>query len=213
MKGFLLSILIVFACSVYTQAQEVKISSVPYTMHFENKAQDYKILSGNSIQIAAPAYTDLFISPDGGFKTNRSPRLVFTPDSGFTLSAKIKPAFKSKWDAGVLMIFNDSTHFAKLCFEYDIKGQPRVVSVVCNEVADDCNSMAVNNNEVYFRITGSTKDNTFTLSYLEEGKGWLPIRSFRLNKTESLQIGLCAQSPTGKGCKVDFTDINYLPFQ
>lgn len=193
-------------CAVYLQAQEVKIASIPYTMHFENQVQDYQVLGNNHIRIVAPANTDLFVMPQ--FSTNKSPRLVFRPDSDFILTAKITPEFKSKWDAGVLMIYNDSTHFAKFCFEADFKGQPRVVSVVCNDISDDCNSMAINNKDVYYRITGSTKGNTFVIYYSEDGKSWFPIRGFKLDKTDNLRIGFSAQSPAGKECSVDFEEIS-----
>jgi regulation of enolase protein 1 (concanavalin A-like superfamily) len=208
-KKYLLLALISILCKFTTQAQNVKISSIPYPMHFENKALDYKVINENSLKIIAPANTDLFISPDGGYTTDKSPRLIFRPDSDFILTARITPDFQSKWDAGVLLIFNDSKHFAKFCFESDFKGQPRVVSVVCNEVADDCNSMVINSKYVYYRIIGSVKGNTFGLYYSENGKTWFPIRGFKLTKTDNLQIGFSAQSPAGKGCSVDFTDINF----
>ncbi|WP_293054069.1 DUF1349 domain-containing protein [Paludibacter sp.] len=209
MKRILLIHLIAVFYILQIQAQNVKISTIPYAMHFENKALDYKILSENHIRIVAPANTDLFISPDGGYAIDKSPRLIFKPDSDFILTANITPDFKSKWDAGVLLIYNDSKHFAKFCFESDFKGQPRVVSVVCNDVADDCNSMAINNSQVYYRIIGSAKRNTFGLYYSENGKTWFPIRSFKLNKTDNLQIGFSAQSPTGEKCSVDFSDISF----
>jgi uncharacterized protein len=209
MKRILLVHFIAVFCAFHIHAQEVKISSVPYPMHFENKALDYKIISENHIKIVAPANTDLFISPDGGYAIDKSPRLIFKPDSDFILTAKITPDFKSKWDAGVLLIYNDSKHFAKFCFESDFKGQPRVVSVVCNDVADDCNSMAINNKAVYYRIIGSTKGNTFGLYYSENGKTWFPIRGFKLDKTNNLRIGFSAQSPTGKECSVDFENISF----
>ncbi|HJV77709.1 MAG TPA: DUF1349 domain-containing protein [Paludibacter sp.] len=155
--------------------------------------------------MVAPANTDLFVMP--GFSINKSPRLVFKPDSDFILTAKITPDFKSKWDAGVLMLYNDSTHFAKFCFEEDFKGQPRVVSVVCNDISDDCNSMAITAKWIYYRITGSTKSNTFCIYYSENGKSWFPIRGFKLDKTDNLRIGFSAQSPSGKGCSVDFEEI------
>jgi len=189
-------------------AQEVTMKAIPYLLHFENAPLNYLVTGDNGLKISAPANTDLFISPDGLYEINKSPRLVFKPDSDFILTAGIKPDFKSKWDAGVLLIYNDSKHFAKFCFESDFKGQPRVVSVVCNEVADDCNSMAVDKNEVYYRIIGSTKANTFNFYYSADGKSWFPIRSFRLDKTNNLFIGFGAQSPTGKGCEVNFSDID-----
>ncbi|OIR01144.1 hypothetical protein GALL_167770 [mine drainage metagenome] len=206
MKKILLIFLIRSSFSLH--AQEINISSIPYPMHFENTAKEFKVLGENKIEIVAPAYTDLFIVQDGSYKTNKSPRLLFKPKADFILTAKIKPGFKSKWDAGVLMIFNDSTHFVKFCFENDFKMQPRVVSVVCNEVADDCNSMPINSKEIYFRIAGSVNENTFALYYSETGKDWFPIRGFRLNKTDNLQIGFSAQSPAGNGCAVEFSEIN-----
>ena len=192
--------------SIY--AQEVTMKAIPYKLHFDNTPLSYQVTGNNDLRISAPANTDLFISPDGFYEINKSPRLVFKPDSDFILSARIKLDFKSKWDAGVLLIYNDSKHFAKFCFESDFTGQPRVVSVVCNEVADDCNSMAIDKNEVYYRIIGSTKANTFTFYYSADGKKWFPIRSFKLDKTDHLSIGFGAQSPTGKECEVYFSDID-----
>lgn len=210
MKKLSLLILLTLLLSwSYLSAQEVRISAILYPMHFENKALDYKVISDNHLKIVAPANTDLFISPDGGYAIDKSPRLIFRPDSDFILTARITPDFQSKWDAGVLIIFNDSKHFAKFCFESDFTGQPRVVSVVCNEVADDCNSMAISTKDVYYRIIGSAKGNTFGLYYSENGKTWFPIRGFKLDKTDNLQIGFSAQSPTGKSCSVDFSEINF----
>jgi hypothetical protein len=189
-------------------AQEVKMKSIPYLMHFENTPLDYKVFSDDHLQITAPAKTDLFISPDGGYKINKSPRLLFKPDSDFILTAKIELRFKTKWDAGDLLVYNDSTHYAKFCFEKDFRGQPRVVSVVCNETADDCNSMAVDKDEVYYRIIGSTKKNTFEFYYSADGKSWFIVRTFKLDRTDHLSIGFSAQSPEGKGCSVDFTNMD-----
>jgi regulation of enolase protein 1 (concanavalin A-like superfamily) len=193
---------------LHTQAQEASIKAIPYAMHFENTALDYKMISDNHIRFSSPANSDLFIAPDGLFEINKSPRLIFKPDSDFILTAKIQLEFKSKWDAGVLLVYNDAKHFAKFCFESDFKGQPRVVSVVCNLVADDCNSMAIDKNEVFYRITGSSKGNTFGFYYSTDGKSWFPVRTFKLDKTDNLHIGFSAQSPVGKSCLVDFSNID-----
>src|SRR6266540_3227288 len=80
-------------------AQDVKLKAIPYVMYFENVPLDYKTKGDNQIWFSAPPNTDLFIAPDGGFETNKSPRLIFKPDSDFIFTAKIKPDFKSKWDA------------------------------------------------------------------------------------------------------------------
>lgn len=190
------------------KAQNFKIPAIPYSMRFENEFLEYAVLGDDHIRITAPANTDLYTAADGSYSSNKSPRLLFKPDSNFILSSKIKLNFKSKWDAGVLLIYNDSSHYAKFCFEQDFEGRQRIVSVVCNEVGDDCNSMVINGNEIYFRIIGSTQKNTFGLYYSEDGEDWFGIRGFRLNKIDNLRIGFSAQSPTGKECSVEFTDIN-----
>ena len=159
-------ILIISSCIIgfltpNIHAQEVKMKSIPYSMHFENVPLDYKIIADDHVRITASEKTDLFISPDGGSVADLAPRLVFKPDSDFILTSKIELEFKAKWDAGVLVVYNDSRHYAKFCFESDYTGQPRVVTVVCNETCDDCNSVAIDKNAVYYKIVGSTKKKCF----------------------------------------------------
>lgn len=209
MEKLFLYILISGILSSNLPAQDVKIKAVPYVMHFENFPAGYEILGEDHIRIESPPKSDLFISPDGKYVTNKSPRLIFKPDPDFILTAKISLEFKSNWDAGDLIIYNDGEHWAKFCFERDFKGQARVVSVVCNRVADDCNSMAVQGNKVYYRIAGSKEDNKFGLYYSGDGKSWFPVRIFALHETDKLKIGFCAQSPVGEGTIVDFSEIEY----
>ena len=209
MKRFFLFNLIMAYFSVFINAQDVRISAIPYIMQFENEVLDYSIVDGNHFKIVAPAKTDLYITSDGGYEVNKSPRLLFKPDSNFTLISKIKLEFNSKWDAGVLLIYNDSKHYAKLCFEQDFTGKQRVVTVVCNETSDDCNSMIINDNEIYFRIAGSTKEKSFAFAYSEDGIKWFPVRGFKLDKIDNVRIGFSAQSPTGKKCSVDFSEIYF----
>ncbi|NJK87160.1 MAG: DUF1349 domain-containing protein [Bacteroidales bacterium] len=189
-------------------SQEITIKSIPVPLYFENNPLDYKLTVDNSLQITSGANTDLFISPDGTYSPNSSPRLLFSPDSNFIFTSKITPDFKSNWDAGVLLIYNDSSHFAKFCYETDYQGQPRIVTVVCNERSDDCNSMAVNNISIYYRIIGSIKGQTFTFYSSEDGNSWYLVRTFKLNKTDNIRIGFSSQSPTGKGCRAEFSEIS-----
>jgi len=202
---FLYFVLVLSAFKSY--AQDIRINSIPFGMHFENKPLDFKIMGDDHIQITAPGNSDLLITSDGGYSINNSPRLLFKPDSSFIFTSKVKLDFKSKWDAGDLLLYNDSLHFAKFCFEKDYQNQPRVVSVVCNDTADDCNSMAIDKDEVYFRIIGSSKGNTFAFYYSSDQKSWYLVRTFRLENADNLHIGFSAQSPVGKGCQVDFSDI------
>lgn len=193
----------------FCDAQEVRVKSIPYPMFFENTPSGYQVVDDDQIRFSAPPRTDLFNAPNGKSKVNKSPRLLFQPDSSFVLSAKIVSTFDANWDAGDLIIYNDESHWAKLCFERDFWGQPRVVSVVCNDVADDCNSMPVDSGFVYYQIAGSTKRNTFNLYYSSDGDTWFPIRMFRLEKIDNLRIGFSVQSPVGQGTTALFSEIRY----
>jgi len=193
-----------------TFAQECKIKTIPYTLHFENTPKDFWILGDSALTISAQANSNLFISPDGLYNNNTAPKLLFRPDSDFIFTAKIKLDFKSKWDAGALLIYNDNKHFAKFCFESDFTNQPRIVTVVCNETSDDCNSMPISTDEVSFRITGSSKNKIFSFYYLNNAGCWYPIRMFKLDKADNIQIGFSAQSPNGNECVVYFSEISFM---
>lgn len=182
--------------------------ALPWPVALENRAAALNVISPTELEMAAPANTDLFISPDGKHRANASPRLLFRPEGPFVLTAKVRPDFKTRWDAGVLMLFNDPEHFVKFCFEQDFQGTPRIVSVVCNGVADDCNSAPVTGGEVWLRVVGSVPGDTFALYSSGDGKKWFPIRTFRMQRTDTLRVGFSAQSPAGPGCTVRFSDIS-----
>ena len=164
--------------------------------------------SPTELVLAAPPKTDLYVTPGGDFRIDKAPRVVFRPEGPFILTARIQPEFRHRWDAGVLVIYSDAEHFAKFCFEQDFHGTPRVVSVVCNDTGDDCNSWPVTDGAIYFRIVGSSERNTFSFFASRDGQQWFLIRGFRLLKTADLRIGLGAQSLDGDGCTVHFSEIS-----
>lgn len=189
-------------------AQEIQIKAIPYPLYFDLKPRDFQIRGENELTITAAGNTNLFISPDGGFEQNTAPRLLFSPGTDFIFTSRIQTDFKApSWDAGVLLVYNDPKHYAKFCFENDYTGQPRVVSVVCNETGDDCNSMAVDKKDVYYRIIGSAGKNSFSFYYSADGEKWYLVRSFKLDKFDNIRVGFSAQSPIGEECSVLFSAI------
>ena len=114
--------------------------------------------------------------------------------------------FASTYDAGVLVIYQHETSWAKLCFERSPQGSPMIVSVVNKNTSDDCNSIWIDGDSIYLRI--SKIGESFALHYSTDGDYWHMVRYFAL---ESLQtyLGFLVQSPTGEGCDVIFTDIKY----
>ena len=60
--------------------------------------------------------------------------------------------------------------------------------------------------------TGITRrDAIFAFHYSLDGRRWQLVRYFTLGDAPQLQAGFSAQSPTGAGCKVAFSQIHYAP--
>jgi uncharacterized protein len=163
-----------------------------------------------ALTIVAPPLTDIFTDPKGVDAVATSPRLLFAPDPIFTLSAHVTVDFASTFDAGVLLLWVDAGHHAKLCFEYSPQGEPMIVSVVTNGISDDCNSVALARTDTHLRIT-RLGPALFAFHYSEDGKVWQMVRYFGLQKGEGLMAGFSSQSPTGHGCRAVFDAIRYTP--
>lgn len=183
-----------------------KIASIPFELHWLNEPLKYSVQSGTLSILAGPK-TDMFRDPNVTYNTDNAPKLLFTPDSDFVISAAIIHSFANKWDGGAIVLFKDSAHWIKFCFEKDYTGAHRVVSVVTNDISDDCNSVAIPGNKVYYKMAKA--GNVITLYYSANNKNWLLIRHFQFNETGNIKVGFLAQSPTGKQCRVNFSAIRY----
>ena len=81
------------------------------------------------------------------------------------------------------------------------------MTVVTKGISDDCNSVEVKGNKVYFKIAKA--DNVITVYYSLNGLKWFLVRHFTFDAARNLRVGFLAQSPTGKDCKVRFSAIHY----
>src|ERR1035437_8481582 len=112
-----------------------------------------------TITVTADPHSDIFIAPGAGFMLNaesmlNAARLLGVPPTGdFQLSARVSVDFASTFDAGVLLLWIDERHWAKLCFEYSPAREPMVVSVVNRGLADDANAFGVHTRSVWLRVS------------------------------------------------------------
>ena len=187
-------------------ADSVIIPSIPSKLYWANKPSSF-LVKGNRIVIIAGAKTDMFRDPNVTYNTDNAPKLLFLPADNFVLSTSIQHGFIHKWDGGAIVLMEDSLHWIKFCFEKDYTGAHRVVSVVTNDISDDCNSIAVSGTKAHFKIAKA--DNVITLYASTDGIKWLLVRHLQFNATKPLRVGFLAQSPTGNICAVDFSDIHY----
>jgi len=112
------------------------------------------------------------------------------------------------------LVYVDTVHWAKLCFEYSPQNQPTVVSVVTRGSSDDCNSFEVAGDSVWLRVVRSGRAYAFHAS--TDGDWWRLVRYFALDGSASAasaasaaRLGFEAQSPTGQGCTARFDDVTF----
>lgn len=190
----------------FSQNNELlKISGIPKLLQWENKPKSFKI-NKSSVTIISGEKTNMFRDPNVTYNTDNAPKLLFEADSNFVLSTAIEHAFQNKWDGGAIVLKKDSLNWIKCCFEKDYTGAKRIVTVVTKGVSDDCNSVEIKGNKVYFKLAKA--GNVITIYYSLNGVNWLLVRHFTFDG-KGLNVGFLSQSPTGKECKVTFSDIKY----
>ena len=122
----------------------------------------------------------------------------------FIASVKIEPEFRSTYDAGAILIFDNEDQWIKVAFELTDLGYPSVVTVVTDNSSDDCNGEQIKEKAIWLRVL--RKNKYWSIHYSLNGKTWKMIRYFELNLNKKIKVGVISQSPTGNGCKVIFKD-------
>ena len=201
-------------------AGPVRLRNIPFDLQWEVPPEHWEPavspgLGESGLLIEAGPLTDLFVSPDDLEPTLNAPRLLGVPDHRFQLSALVEVEFASTFDAGVLVLWAHDRSWAKLCLEYSPAGQPMVVSVVTRDRSDDANSMDVEGSSTWLRIsrTSNAGAGSYAFHAATDGVHWNLIRHFHLGTgaDDLVRIGFLAQSPTGDGCRVSFSQLRYLP--
>ena len=201
--------LILFLCGSGIRAQKIDsihLTSIPYGLFWENSPKSFSI-HGNQLLIVAGKQTDMFRDPNVAYNTDNAPKLLFEADDNFVLTASIEHAFTNKWDGGAIVIKQDSLNWIKFCFEKDYTGARRVVSVVTKGISDDCNSIEMKSNIVFYKVAKA--DNVITLYCSTDGIKWYLIRHLQFDLHKGFKVGFLAQSPTGEYNEVKFSNISY----
>jgi regulation of enolase protein 1 (concanavalin A-like superfamily) len=179
-----------------------------YVSLFKNFKWDFESESeirDTTLMIKALPHSDYFVDPADGKKTLNAPFYHVEIDSDFFLGAKVSHSLESVYDACALMLVNNETCWAKLCFEYTDIGTHAVVSVVTNGVSDDANGVDIQGDSVYLQI--AKKGNLFAMHYSLGGTDYKMVRYFYLPVKGTFKLGFVAQSPLGEGGSRYFGDI------
>lgn len=200
---------IIFLFYIESRAQltdSLEMSTIPHKLFWENNSKQFSI-KNNELTIVAGKQTDMFRDPNATYNTDNAPKLLFHADENFVLTTSIQHNFTSKWDGGAIVIKQDSLNWVKFCFEKDYTGAKRVVSVVTKNISDDCNSVEITSNKVFYKVAKA--ENVITLYYSTNGTSWFLIRHLQMDINKPFNVGFLAQSPTGERCEVRFSDITY----
>ena len=158
----------------------------------------------DAVVIHAGPGTDAFVPPDGGPGTDRLPGLrMALGQTPWAVSAHVQPTFRAGFDAGALVLRCEGAPWAKLAFECAPDLQTMAVSVVTRDRSDDANGPLVAGSGLWLRASWTGKAHAFHIS--TNGKRWDFLRFFAL-PLPVVAIDFIAQSPTGQGCSVTFTD-------
>jgi len=185
------------------------IAALPFSLRWLS-APVVSSFEDGVLTIEAGAQTDWFVDPSGARDpVANAPALVGEASGDYRLSARVRVDFASSFDAGSLVLWAHEGNWAKLCFEYSPQAQPMVVSVVTSGVSDDCNSLDVDGDEVWLRI--SRRGSAFVFHASADGERWQFVRHFALEPADRLAVGFETQSPIGEGCTASFADIRFEP--
>ncbi len=175
----------------------------------------WRLEDDGTVVADAPGHTDLYVNPGGADAgdaeslANAATLLGRPPAGDFQLSARVSVDFVAQFDAGVLLVWLDDRHWAKLCFEFSPAREPMVVSVVTAGVSDDANAFVVPERSVWLRV--SRVGRVYAYHASTDGLDWALVRVFTLGDAfDDHQLGLEAQSPTGDGCRVRFDAVRFV---
>ena len=170
-----------------------------------------KIEAGSELVIHAPGKTDWFNNPvpengELSAPVANAPFLYTEVEGDFVFRAKVRPNFKSVYDACALMVIQDERLWAKAAFEKSDFGTTAAVCVVTNGISDDANGCNIDQDEVWLQIV--RVGDVFCTHYSLDGETFYMVRLFHLPVDKTVKVGVEAQSPAGDGGLRFYTDIS-----
>jgi uncharacterized protein len=184
----------------------VRLGALPFELLWDLEPVAWRADGEDGLSIEAGPRTDLFRDPQGADPKLGAPRLIGSPPDGdWQLSARVAARLQFTFDAGALILWAGEREWAKLAFERSPQGAGMVVSVVTRGLSDDCNSAAIDGDEVWLRI--ARVGPAFAFHASTDGARWDFVRHFAVGGKPD--VGFLAQSPTGEGCAATFRDIAF----
>lgn len=157
---------------------------------------------GEEIEIYAPPKSDFFNNPipeNGKLMKPQADAPFFYKEvqGDFVIKVKVRPEFKTTYDAACIMVIQDENTWVKAAFEKSDFGTNAVVSVVTNVTSDDANGCNVSEDSVWLQV--ARVGNCFAVHYSLDGEKFDMVRLFTLPADDTVKVGIEAQCPMGDG--------------
>lgn len=209
-KLFLLIVPAILSLSAVAQSPSNSpiLPGLPSSFHWRNNPSDWSAKDG-VLTIKSAGKTDWYNAPTGDAPVAGSPLLLFPAPKDFWFSAKVTLDFKSRFDAGALVLYADEKNWIKFAFESPNGKTGAIISVVTRGLSDDNTGAMIEGNSVFLEV--SKTGQAIFLFYSTDGKNWNTTRALHLGPEQPLQFGFSAQSPTGAGATARFSDIRFQP--
>lgn len=171
-----------------------------------------KVIHENGeVVIYAPGYTDWFNNPvpENGVLSApvaNAPFFYTDVEGDFVFRAKVRPNFRTVYDACALMVIQDEKLWCKAAFEKSDFGTTAAVCVVTNEISDDANGCNIDQEEVWLQIV--RVGDVFCTHYSLDGETFYMVRLFHMPVEKTVKVGIEAQSPAGEGGLRFYSDIS-----
>lgn len=156
----------------------------------------YVCENGKIVMHATPK-SDYFVNPENDDVIGNAPFLYREVTGDFTAVAKVSHGFVSTYDACVLLAYDNERKWAKACFEFTDIGTKAVVTVMTNGRSDDANSVNVDDEYVWLKL--SRKNDVFAVHYSFGGEKYMMARITNIPMNKTIKVGMVAQSPCGEG--------------
>ncbi len=186
----------------------IVLTAIPYATSISSE-QGKLVQQGQDLVITAYKGTDLFNDMFSGVNKDNAPRLLFQPKGDFIFSAKLSGKFAGKYDGGALIVYGDSNSYGKLTFERGHDGQQSLWSTVTSKRADDVQHRGIKSDSLYLKVARVGK--MCFLYSSADGKTWDMLRSFTLDNSQDLQVGVMAQAPEAESFSLNVSEIRFSP--
>lgn len=192
----------------FASDDSLRLKALPHALTFDASKGSLKATGDDSFILHANKNTDLYSFVDSSFYVHQVPMATFPAGEQFIFSARLRPDCKALFDGGALLLYTDSSNWAKLLVERMDDGRIMLgSSLITDRVTDDSYHRAVNAAEVYVKV--ARNGNIYGFYFSEDGKKWQILRTFRYRRPLGLRIGFYAQSPKGEGMDLHITDVKF----